>query len=350
MRAVQQVLDALPTAAFLVAPGGWIQQTNAIGAEMLGYERGELIQKPLQQLIAGDPTPLSPILEQGAGDAIWQGELEVLAKSGRIIPVQTYLHSVTIQRESLLLAVLTDISQQQAEDRQLREALITFGHELRHPLATMRVHAELLVDEGGRHGHVGQLFLERIDHLNRLVGDLLFAARLEDGRVSLRIALCDLLAVIRNVVAQAQSQTKRHHIHLHCATPSVWVACDEGRIAQVVANLLSNAIKYSPNGGDIDVFVENGMDIVRVSVRDSGIGIPHEALGKVFSRYYRTEKAMELERGMGIGLYVCKLLVEAHGGSITAESPGPNQGSTFTFTLPRTPHTSTADRDLAGLS
>jgi signal transduction histidine kinase len=109
---------------------------------------------------------------------------------------------------------------------------------------------------------------------------------------------------------------------------------DHDRLMQVLDNLLSNAVKYSPAGGEIVVRLDDRGDAAQVSVHDQGNGIAAETLPRLFDRFYRTDNADTTARGLGLGLHISKLLVEAHGGRIWAESPGPGQGSTFTLVLP----------------
>ena len=141
-------------------------------------------------------------------------------------------------------------------------------------------------------------------------------------------------ALILSAIEQAQTTTATHRLHVEMPNdlpPAIW---DADRVTQVLGNLLLNAIQYTPAGGDVDVRVENSGEAVCVRVTDAGMGIPPEALPRIFEPFYRAANAREgSARGMGLGLPISRALVEAHGGTITVESVL-GTGTTFTVMLP----------------
>ena len=147
----------------------------------------------------------------------------------------------------------------------------------------------------------------------------------------------DLVALVRDVAEQFQPLSEAHPIQVEATAEPLMGTWDRERLEQVVQNLLTNAIKYSPGGGAIQVSIDDLGQEARLAVRDEGIGIPPALLPRLFEPFYRIEPATRAMRGLGLGLHISKVLVEAHGGRIQAESAGEGQGSTFTVTLPRQP-------------
>jgi histidine kinase len=175
------------------------------------------------------------------------------------------------------------------------------------------------------------------DRLGRLVDDLQELSRVEAGAYELTFRGVAVSKLIEGVVDRLVQQFKEKHVLLETNLapdmPLVWV--DEHRIGQVLINLLGNALQYTPSGGKVCISAAHLGDEVHISISDTGIGIHPEHLSDIFTRFYRVDKSRSrVGGGSGIGLTIARYLVESHGGRIWVESPGLNQGSTFTFTLP----------------
>jgi len=136
-------------------------------------------------------------------------------------------------------------------------------------------------------------------------------------------------------VEELQATSERHVIRLEVPDGPIEGRWDRDRLSQVFRNLLGNAVKYSPDGGEIEVMVEDRGHEAEVAIRDGGLGIDADSLPRLFARFVRAGAASGSVHGIGLGLYITKELIEAHGGRIQAESAGAGQGSTFRFTLPR---------------
>ncbi len=172
----------------------------------------------------------------------------------------------------------------------------------------------------------------QMERLSRLVRDLQDLSRIERGRFEIHRGRCDLVAAARQVIEEQQSTTDRHRLSLETEVESLPGDWDCVRIAQVLTNLVRNAINYSPDGGDVKVAIEREDDRARVSVSDQGVGIASDEIPRLFRPYTRLER-IPGARGTGLGLYITKAIVEAHGGRVGVESQL-GKGSTFTFTLP----------------
>ena len=224
------------------------------------------------------------------------------------------------------------------EVERLKEELVGIvSHELRTPLTSLRGFSELLLNKQFSPEQQRQ-FLTIIQHestrLANLINDFLDLRRIEAGRQVLRLDVVDLNVLIRERVSMLPPVNESHEISLLLPHTPLEVKADEERIHQVLANLLSNAIKYSPNGGKISVGAHHGNGEVIVWVTDHGIGIPADAIPKLFSKFFRVNQPQTKNiGGTGLGLALVKEIVEAHQGRVWVESEL-GVGSSFFFSLP----------------
>jgi signal transduction histidine kinase len=223
-------------------------------------------------------------------------------------------------------------------DRLKDEFVASVSHELRTPLTSISGYAELLLEEGLDDAHRGYVaVVERNAHrLLELVNDLLLAARLQAGGVDLRKQPFDLHAVVQESLESVARQAEAGGVELRldAGEPLPSVDGDAARVAQVVTNLLSNAIKFTPSGGRVDLTLAARDGVVSFRVADTGIGIPEDELERLFERFFRSQTALERHiPGTGLGLYITKAIVEAHGGRISVESAA-GEGTAFLVELP----------------
>jgi len=226
-------------------------------------------------------------------------------------------------------------------DRRKDQFLATLAHELRNPLAPIRNAVELMDprhqanDAAVRDARM--IARRQVEHLSRLVDDLLDVSRITHGKISLQIEDVDIAAAVAVAVEANQPAIakKRHTLRVSVPEQAGTFRGDSIRIAQVISNLLSNATKYTPEGGEIDLDVTQTNGGVAIRVRDNGIGIPPNELSDVFNLFMQSEDSLaRSEGGLGIGLSLAKTLSELHGGTIEAYSPGVGMGSEFVVTLP----------------
>jgi signal transduction histidine kinase len=172
--------------------------------------------------------------------------------------------------------------------------------------------------------------------LTGMVNDLVADAMMDALDISIRQERVDLAAVLADVAEANRGLADRKHQKINLVSPPVrWSNCDPDRLREAVDNLLSNAIKYSPNGATIELSMAGDNDKTLIRVIDEGAGLSQEDIGRLFGRFQRlSAKPTGGESSTGLGLSIVKRIVELHGGSIVAESPGPGQGSTFTIRLP----------------
>jgi signal transduction histidine kinase len=226
------------------------------------------------------------------------------------------------------------------ELERMRDAFVaTVSHELRTPLTSISGFIEMLLDEEHGLGDSARTYLEVIrrsaERLHQLVEDLLLVAQIEAKRIDLREDSVDVAAVAEHSIEAIRPWASEKRLHLEIDAGEVpKILGDERRIGQVLDNLLSNAVKFSRDGGSVRVEITSDNSRVRIVVSDTGIGIPPDEQGHVFSRFYRARAASDLAvPGTGLGLAITRALVDQHGGTIDLESRV-GEGTRVTVTLP----------------
>ena len=241
------------------------------------------------------------------------------------------------------------LAEQQESERQKDEFLSIVSHELKTPLTPLKALAQLLRLRLRRHREDGRELdldsldsnlrtIERqVDRMSGLVNDLLEVSRAGQGRFELQQQEFDLIPVVHEVVQRYREiSAEEGRITFAVKAPgALRITGDAMRIEQALANLIGNAVKYSPSGGEIRVAVEERGDEVALIVADDGIGIPPEDLPTLARPFARGSRRARTFSGMGIGLYLARLVAEGHGGSIALASPGEDRGTTVTVRLPR---------------
>lgn len=227
--------------------------------------------------------------------------------------------------------------------KQTRQFTADAAHELRTPLTALKGEMELALrsaQDPAEYQRVIASNLEEIEHLSRLVEDLLLLSRADAGALGVAEEYVDLEALVAEAVRRAGVLAEARSVALRSETSGpLPVTGDTRRLIQVLLNLLDNAIKFTPAGGQVTVSLSRQKPWAVLSVRDTGIGIPPEEQEKIFRRFYRIEKDRSRDTGgTGLGLCIVKSLVEAHRGHIELES-SPGNGTTFRVFLPLSPHT-----------
>ncbi|MGH7337590.1 MAG: sensor histidine kinase, partial [Myxococcota bacterium] len=220
-----------------------------------------------------------------------------------------------------------------------RDFVANASHELRTPLAAMRGFAETLLESTSLSPEDQKSYLEvihrHVQRLSSLVEDLLELSTIESRTLRLEIAPVDVARTAENLIADSRLRLEERRIAAALRADGLPLALADARaLDQVLGNLLDNALKYTEPGGSIEITVEERLGRVRVSIADSGIGIPAEDTSRIFERFYRVDRARSRALGgTGLGLSIVKHLVQAMGGEISVKSEL-GRGSTFSFTLP----------------
>jgi PAS domain S-box-containing protein len=248
---------------------------------------------------------------------------------------------------SRIIGTLLDITARRHTEDQLRDAdrrkdefLAVLSHELRNPLAPMKSSLYILerATPGGEQARRALAVMARqVDHLARLVDDLLDVTRITRGKVQLHRDRVDLVEVVLRTVEDHRAVFAADGVALEATVPTrpSWVDGDPARLAQIVSNLLQNAVKFSRLGGRVTLTLEQAEDRVRLCVRDCGVGIAPALLERIFEPFTQVDETLDHSRGgLGLGLALVKGLVELHGGTVCARSEGTGCGAEFIVSLP----------------
>jgi len=239
-----------------------------------------------------------------------------------------------------IIANVRDITRFREADEIKSTFVSVISHELKTPVALIQGYAETLLRRDARwdpqtRQESLEVILEEADRLHHLIDNLLDASRLEAGKLPLEKEPVALDALAQRVAERFRTQTDRHDIEVRLPTDFPVVEGDPTRLEQVLNNLLSNAIKYSPEGGLIQITGRSTDDEVVLTVTDQGVGIPFEEQPHIFESFFRGSREYQQQTaGAGLGLYLAKAIVDAHGGQIWVES-NPGEGAAFSFALPR---------------
>jgi PAS domain S-box-containing protein len=351
-------------AIFMLDPQGCVVSWNAGAARIKGYTREEIVGKHFslfylpEDAAAGKPARELAIARQlgHVEDEGWRVRKDGTTFWANVNITAVHDESKRLRGFAKVTRDLTERRQREELERsgeRMREFLATLAHELRNPLAPVRNAIGVMQLESGLTPtlvRARDLIDRQVTHLTRLVDDLLDVGRIMSNKVELRLARVDLGELVTRAVEAARPFTDAHEQQVvsHLPYESVSLRGDMTRLVQVLQNLLHNASKFSPPGSRIDIAgrVEHRMAVLEV--RDSGCGIPLGSLDRIFELFAQEKDSQNSgEGGLGIGLTLCKSLVEMHGGSIIASSGGPGCGSTFTLSLPLTAAPSDAPADEA---
>jgi len=290
------------------------------------------------------PVPLEdrPISRALRGETFFGIEFVFVSPAGRRYYLRFGGSAVRDEAGKPILGVTVfdDITQIRELEQQREEFISVVAHDLRGPITIVNGYAGLLsrlpLDQHGtdREHRAIDGIATSTKRLERMVGDLLDASRIEAKRLALAKEAVDLARFVRALSERAREITEGHEVRLETRGPAPMVEADSTRLDQILSNLLSNAAKYSYPGSEIVVEIMPRPDEVEVAVTNQGPGIPPEDRARLFARFYRTQAAAEGPvPGLGLGLYITKGLVEAHGGRIWVESE-PGRFASFHFTLP----------------
>ncbi|MEN3278287.1 MAG: hypothetical protein V7631_4077 [Massilia sp.] len=253
---------------------------------------------------------------------------------------QLFRDSAGSERQSQLERETHARQTAEEENRAKDQFLAMLGHELRNPLAPIVTAAQLLKMpniDGRRARYAGDVIARQVEHMNRMLGDMLDVSRVTRGLVTLNLEDLDLREVVERAVEQTRPllEERQHRLELRPSPYAVLVRGDQTRLIQVVANLLTNSAKYTPEHGNIQLALSCAGDEATLTVADDGEGITAELLPRVFDLFSQGErKADRAQGGLGLGLALVRSMVQLHGGTVDASSPGRGGGSIFTVRLP----------------
>lgn len=321
---------------------------NSAAEALFGYTLSEIRDVPFHESVHhhhpdGRPFPLDECVIAsaiGTQSSLRQHRDVFVRKDGAFFPVSCDVSPLEIagKRLGAVLEVGDRSAEAQAEGAK-RDLVALIAHDLRTPLASVQGHVQLLRRRASRDSGRDPSEVQSLEsiaqgalRMNAMIQELLDASLLESGVVPLSPVPVDITTLVALVVAQLSSTGERERVHVE-STPAIIASADKQRIERVTANLLSNALKYSPPHEPVHIDVRRSAGEAVVTVADRGPGIPTEQLPMLFQRFVRVERAQPDPGGFGLGLYIARLIVEAHGGRIWAESRV-GSGSTIGFAVP----------------
>jgi len=324
------VLDATPDGIVMSDLQGSVRLVNDSAQQLLADALGEPVVTPRTI------DELSSLLE-AEGEAAGEDEYRFSSSGRCLLRLAAPVRSSTGELIGCIL-VLRDVTAEREAQRLKSDLVATVSHELRAPLGCIVGFAEMLalpeLDDASRMEYVGTIRSEG-ERLTTLVNEFLDLERIESGGFAPAIEPVDIGSLLREQLSLFTGRSDGHKLSLELDRAPLIALADRDRIAQVVVNLVSNAIKYSPAGGPVTIAVANGDGVVRVSVTDRGLGIAPDQRARVFTKFFRAPAAAQRGiAGTGLGLALCKEIVEAHGGRIGFQTTDA-AGSTFWFELPR---------------
>ncbi|HIJ87624.1 MAG TPA: HAMP domain-containing protein [Desulfuromonadales bacterium] len=333
------ILRSMGEGVMVTAPDGVIILVNPAFRRLFSIT-GEVEGKRLVEISR------HPDLQEACGDLAKPDVNELLREifiaSGEIT---LFTHWVPLTVDGVrqgIVAVFHDITALKKAENMRRDFVANVSHELRTPVTIIKGYAETLLDgtlqsDPIRAVRFVEIISSHADRLTNLVNDILTLSSLESKEALIELNPLDVSGTIAKACMLLQERATQKGIAIinDTASGSVpRVSADQGRLEQVMVNLLENAIKYTPDGGTVRLHTEHDGEFVKVSVSDTGIGIPFKDLPRIFERFYRVDEARTREQGgTGLGLAIVKHIVQLHGGTVSVTSE-PGKGSVFTFTLP----------------
>ncbi len=349
---VKNISDAVISTDLSFSILGW----NPGAEKLYGWKAEEVIGKKVNDLIPIKQSlqSVQAMREMLETTGSWSGEVIHPRKDGSEVDIFSSV-SLVYDNEGIpvgSVGINHDITEQKVAEKQrlelaverervgiLRRFIGDMSHDLRNPLATIKVSLYLLhrlVDNPDRRTyHLGTLELQ-INRLENMVNDLLSMANLDSEASEFIFIEVDLSQTVYEVVTHQESLAARREQKLTFEAEKDLppVRCDEGMLIRALTNLVANALNYTPVGGEVSVHVLRQEENIHIRIRDTGIGIDPADLPHIFERFYRADKARSTDTGgTGLGLSITQRIIEAHDGEITVESE-PGQGSTFTIILP----------------
>ncbi|KGQ20393.1 PAS/PAC sensor hybrid histidine kinase [Lysobacter dokdonensis DS-58] len=354
----RSITDAMPQMVWSALPDGfndyynrqWYEFTGLIPGEGEGQRWAEVVHPDDRvrawarwgrSLDSGEDYEIQMRLHHHSGDFRWVlvRAVPVRGDDGGIL---RWLGTATDIHEHRIAQDALERSERALRDADQRkdEFLAMLAHELRNPLAPISTASQLLKlsSDPVRIRAAGDVIGRQVRHMTELVDDLLDVSRVTRGLVHLDLETVDFKAIVISAIEQVRPliDARGHALRTRLPARALWVHGDRTRLTQILANLLNNAAKYTPEGGEIHLDAESDDGHVRVRIRDNGQGIEPALLPRIFDLFTQADRSPDrTQGGLGIGLALVRSLVALHGGTITADSHGRDQGAVFTICLPR---------------
>jgi two-component system phosphate regulon sensor histidine kinase PhoR len=342
-QSIEEIIYSIRDAVIVTDAFDRVVLANTAAQELFGFEDAGTDPQPIGKLV--NNPELVKLIVRSRRSKLQHVKHELAFESGQETMVfDCIISCVKDDRDMIsgVVAVLHDMTREKEISQMKNDFVSHVSHELKTPLASINAYAEMLVDGEAEDKETVNQFCSVIQsqaqRLNRLIEDILNISRIESGLTKVTKQSLSLAMLIQEAAKMIKSYAKEKNITVNVQAPIIFdqVYADKDMITQVIINLLSNAVKYTSTQGSVEIGTEvNDADqIVRLTVSDSGVGIPPEDIEHVFDKFYRVEANKECAKGTGLGLNLVKQIIEkVHGGRVFVTST-PGKGSTFGFDLP----------------
>jgi PAS domain S-box-containing protein len=342
------LLDSAADGIIILTPDHNVERCNPAFARMLGMPIERILEQSHHDVIRWEQRKDGLTLEQAeAGgwpltpNATLYIEGDIKREESLPLPVGITYAPLLNQEGNLvnIIATVRDITHFREADELKSTFISVISHELKTPVALIKGYVGTLRREDATWDPVIikdslEVIEEEADRLTELIDNLLDASRLQAGALAINLSDVTLVDMVERIAQRFRTQTTIHIIDVDFPKSFPVILADEDRMAQVISNLISNSIKYSPHGGEIKITAQVLPRQVVICVHDQGPGIAPEDIPHVFDRFYRASNASRTTKGAGLGLYLARAVVEAHGGRIWVD-PKPGDGARLCFSLPR---------------
>jgi PAS domain S-box-containing protein len=338
---IRSMIQSMPIGLLTIDKAGTICAVNPRIEEIFGYRENELIGSDIRRLFPGsrgngDSSSINNLIPKAVGQTF---KFEAVKKSGSTFPTELSLTEYKTIDGDRLLATIIDITERQKIEQLRKEFVAMVSHDLKSPLTSINTSLALIAQ--GTYGNLSEKGLgvaSDAEHetvrLITLIGDLLDLARMEAGRLELNCSPVSLDKVFEQSLRAVAGLAEQKKVTIDTFGASISINGDRDRLVQVLVNLLSNSLRYSPSGGMIKVSAQKSNGYSEIRVTDQGPGVPESLKETIFERFEQLDVLNASMKGAaGLGLSICKAIIEAHEGSIGVESQE-GSGSTFWFRIP----------------
>jgi PAS domain S-box-containing protein len=318
---------------------GKLSLINPIAEKFFGIEGKNILGKSTNELAS--LSSFKPLIELLGFELKKIFRKELIQRENLILEVTTL--EMWSEKEKIgVLVILHDITREKMVEKMKTEFVSVAAHQLRTPLSAIKWTLRLLLDgDLGKITETQREFLEKTYKSNErmilLINDLLNVTRIEEGRYLYNLTLIDFESTIESLVNSYKEEVEKRNLKLEFQKPKEklpLIKADPEKIKLAIQNLIENSIKYTPEGGRILISLKKNKNLITFSIKDTGVGIPKDQQQRVFSKFFRAENAIKMNtEGSGLGLFITKNIIEAHGGKIWFESEE-GKGTTFYFNLP----------------
>ena len=321
---------------------------NKVAENLTGWKFRDVKGKPVDRVFqivnerADEPTEstIDKALQSGKTESGTQYDV-LISKNDDKHPIFVCTSPIDKSENAIIRAIIVfrDVSHERELNRMKSDFTSSVSHELRTPLTSIKAYTETILRDPNMPEDIQRQFLgiieEESNRLATLIEDLLEVSRINSGTVKIKYEIIDLLAVTKRVLVALEPLAQKKNIQLkaNIANKLPELQADEGKIESVITNLVNNAIKFTPEKGQVSINIKEKNEQIVMSVSDTGMGIPKEALPKIFERFYRVNRPGKQIQGTGLGLSIVKKIILMHNGRIDVESEE-GQGTTFTIFLP----------------